>query len=79
MGIIMQVLAKIWSLWKRWGRWLGDAVARLVLSVLYFTIVLPFGLIVRLTSDRLDTSSLRPTWHATQTTPPTMDRAREQS
>ncbi len=46
--------------WRRgWARWMkiagviGDFQARLVLSVFYFIIVLPFGLAVRIFSDPL--------------------------
>lgn len=48
------------SWWKRaWQRWLriatviGDFQARVILSVFYFVIVLPFGLLVRLFMDPL--------------------------
>lgn len=45
---------KFWRAWLRCGRWIGDQVARLFLTVFYFTVALPFGLIVRLTQDPLD-------------------------
>ena len=48
------------SFWRRlWSRWLkiagiiGDFQARVVLSLFYFLIVLPFGLAVRLSGDPL--------------------------
>ncbi|MDF1500506.1 MAG: hypothetical protein P1P76_08560 [Anaerolineales bacterium] len=50
----MTLLQRIWSGWKKVGQAIGDLIARLVLSVLYFTIVLPFGLITRLGRDPLD-------------------------
>ena len=51
----MYVLRKIWAGWKRVGRLIGDFIGRLVLTLLYFTVVLPFGLITRLGRDPLDT------------------------
>lgn len=48
------ILRKLWSAWRTFGRWMGDQVARVFLVVFYFTIALPFGLLVRLTQDPLD-------------------------
>lgn len=50
----MSVLKRIWEAWKKIGTAIGDFIARVVLSILYVTIVLPFGLITRLTRDPLD-------------------------
>jgi hypothetical protein len=49
----MELLKKIWAGWKAFGQMVGDLVARVVLSVFYFTILVPFGLGVRLLSDPL--------------------------
>ena len=48
------MLKRIWSNWRRFGQWLGDQVARAFLVGFYFTVALPFGLLVRLTQDPLD-------------------------
>lgn len=48
------MLNRLWSAWQRLGRWMGDLVARVFLTVFYFTLMLPFGLLVRLTQDPLD-------------------------
>lgn len=50
----MTFVRKIWDAWKKVGRAIGDFIARVVLSILYFTVVLPFGLITRLGRDPLD-------------------------
>jgi hypothetical protein len=58
------------SFWKRaWLRWLriatliGDFQARLILSLFYFVVVLPFGLAVRLFADPLGIKGRRQsTW-----------------
>ena len=48
------MLKRFWANWKRFGQWMGDNVARVLLVIFYFTIALPFGLLVRLTQDPLD-------------------------
>lgn len=46
-------LRRAWSLWLQAGRWLGNLVGRVELTVLYFTLLAPFGLGVALFSDPL--------------------------
>jgi hypothetical protein len=48
------VLRKIWNSWMKFGRWMGDNITRLFLVIFYFSIVLPFGMLVRFTQDPLD-------------------------
>ena len=49
----MDVLKKLWEGWKAFGRFIGNFLARIVLSIFYFTFFVPFGLGVRLFSDPL--------------------------
>lgn len=49
----MELLGKIWQTWKRVGQAIGDFIGRIVLTIFYFTIFMPFGLGVRLFSDPL--------------------------
>lgn len=49
----MEILRKFWERWKAFGHFMGNVVARIVLSIFYFTIFVPFGLGVRLLSDPL--------------------------
>ena len=49
----MMVLKKLWESWKAFGHFLGNLLARVVLSIFYFTIFVPFGLGVRWLSDPL--------------------------
>ncbi len=49
----MDLLQKIWNTWKRIGQFIGDIIARIVLTVFYFTLFVPFGLIVRIWGDPL--------------------------
>lgn len=45
--------------WKELGRHIGDFQARLLLTLFYFTIFVPYGLVVRLLSDPLRTRGFR--------------------
>lgn len=47
-------LQKIWRAWKRFGQIVGDLVGRVILTVFYFTVFLPFGSGVRLLGDPLN-------------------------
>jgi hypothetical protein len=44
---------RVWRGWLRVATVIGDFQARLVLSLFYFVIVLPFGVLVRLFLDPL--------------------------
>jgi hypothetical protein len=74
------------SAWNRaWNRWLktagviGDFQARVVLSLFYFVIVLPFGLAVRLFADPLRVKErCDTTWSSFETRAATLDEARKQ-
>jgi hypothetical protein len=65
----MDLLRKFWQAWKRLGQFLGDAVARVVLTVFYFTLFVPFGLGVTLLSDplRMRRPSRQGLWLSRQT------------
>lgn len=56
----METLRKIWQAWKRIGQFIGDAIGRVVLTVFYFTLFMPFGLGVRFLGDPL---AIRPQSH----------------
>lgn len=47
------ILQHAWRLWKRVGQVIGDSIARIVMTIFYFTIFAPFALGVRLLSDPL--------------------------
>ena len=72
----MRGLRKLWEGWKAFGRFLGNLVARVVLSVFYFTIFAPYGLGVRWLSDPLQIKT-RPKslWRPRSTTDPTLAEA----
>ncbi len=48
-----QRLKDLWSAWKRLAHKIGNFQARVLLSIIYVTVVLPFGVISRLLSDPL--------------------------
>ena len=73
----MQFLRKVWQTWKRIGQFMGDLVGRLVLSVFYFTLVMPFGLGMRFFGDRLAMRRLdRPKWAERETHDLTLEGSR---
>ena len=51
LGLLL--IKDFWHGWKAFGQFMGDWLARVVLTVFYFTILIPFGLGVRLFSDPL--------------------------
>ena len=70
------MLKRAWSGWRKFGLWLGDQIARLFLATFYFTIALPFGLLVRLTQDPLDVRNKEGGWIKHQTSIHTLEDAR---
>jgi hypothetical protein len=70
-------IQRAWTLWKRFGHFMGDIVGRVVLTIFYFTIFLPFGIGVRLLSDHLDTKQEKqPSWQSRPPVEATMENAR---
>jgi hypothetical protein len=57
---LWQNLKALWSAWKRIAHKIGNFQARVLLTILYVIVVLPFGLIARLFSDSLQIKK-RPT------------------
>jgi hypothetical protein len=49
----MELLRKFWAGWKAFGHFMGNLLARVVLSIFYFTIFVPFAAGVRWLSDPL--------------------------
>lgn len=50
-------LKRLWQGWKAFGELIGNLLARIVLTIFYFTIFVPFALGVRLLSDPLQIKS----------------------
>ena len=50
---MIDIVQRARRLWKRVGQAIGDFIARIILSIFYFTVFTPFALGVRLLSDPL--------------------------
>ena len=76
----MELLRTLWRAWKRLGQFMGDVLARVVLTLFYFTLLAPFGMGVTWLSDPLHTR--RPegklAWPVRQNDEPSIENARRQ-
>ena len=73
----METLRKVWEAWKRFGQFMGDVIGRVVLTVFYFTLFMPFALGVRLFADPLAIRSThRAKWLERRTHDLTLDDSR---
>jgi hypothetical protein len=74
------MLKRFWEGWKKFGRVMGDFIGRIVLTIFYFTIFLPFGIAVRWLSDPLHIKSHpQEFWLNRTTRDKTLDDARRLS
>jgi len=53
----MEFLKRLWRAWKGFGEFLGNLLARVVLTLFYFTVFVPFAMGVRWLSDPLQIKS----------------------
>ncbi len=76
----MEFLKQLWRGWMRFGHFMGDIVGRVVMTVFYFTLLLPFGVIMTLFGDPLDMKHKHkaPAWQARTTGDRTLEEARRQ-
>jgi len=72
----MGFLKKAWKKWRAFGQVIGDFVARVFMTVFYFTVALPFGVGVRLFKDPLHLKSKESGWLPRETKVETLDDAR---
>jgi hypothetical protein len=72
----MELLKKIWHGWLRFGLFIGNLFGRIILTILYFTIVLPFGILTSLAMDPLNIKHPAPVWVERTTRDRTIDDAR---
>jgi len=70
----------VWLHWLHFSSRLGNYQSRALLTFLYFSVVLPFGLALRLFGDPLGTRKTPPVsvWHAWTMSSKTIDEARRQ-
>jgi hypothetical protein len=74
----MGLLAKLWQAWKRFGQFLGNVLARVVLTLFYFTLFVPYAVGVTWLSDPLRIRRPKPVWLARQADAPSIEGARRQ-
>ena len=55
-------LKRMWEGWKRIAHVIGDFQARVILTIFYAVLVLPFGLVVRIFADPLQVRHQPQTW-----------------
>lgn len=56
------MLKRIWQAWKRVAHRIGNFQSRVLLTIFYFVVVLPFGLATRLFSDPLRIKKCPTVW-----------------
>jgi hypothetical protein len=56
------MLDRLWQGWKRVGRTIGNFQARVLLTIFYIVLVVPFGIMTRLFSDPLRIKRLPVQW-----------------
>jgi len=72
------MLKRTWEAWKRIAHRIGNFQARLLLTILYAILVLPFGLVVRLLADPLRIKRRPTAWLDHPESPATFEWARRQ-
>ena len=70
--------AKVSGGWKKFGRAVGNFNARVLLTLLYAVVIMPFGLVVRFFSDSLHTKKRPEAWFDHPPLPNTLEEARRQ-
>jgi hypothetical protein len=64
--------------WKKFGHALGNFNARVLLTLVYSIVILPFGLVVRLFSDSMHIKKRPQKWFDHPPIPNTLEEARRQ-
>jgi len=72
------MLKRLWQAWKALGRKIGNFQARVLLTVFYALLVLPFGLAVRFFADPLRIKRLPAQWLDHSDEPTDLQWARRQ-
>ncbi len=85
LSLVFIILAAIliedfWRHWKAFGQFLGDWLARIVLTIFYFTVFVPFGLGASLFSDQLRVKAMPDKlWRPRETAGDSLEAARRQA
>jgi len=73
-----QQLKKAWAAWKRIAHVIGDFQARVLLTVIYAVLILPFGLVIHFFSDPLNIKKRPEHWLDHPQEASNLERARHQ-
>ena len=73
----MSFLRTVWRKWRAFGQVMGDFVARIFMTMFYFTIAIPFGIGVRLFKDPLRLKSQQTGWLKREEREDTIESARQ--
>jgi hypothetical protein len=71
-------IKKGWEAWKKIAHAIGNFQARILLTVIYAVLLLPFGLMVRIFSDSLHIKKRPAKWLDHPGVPEGMEQARQQ-
>ncbi len=69
---------KLWEGWKKIGHAIGDFQARVLLTVIYSVLIMPFGLLVRCFADSLHSKKRTVEWLDHPARPNDLNEARRQ-
>ncbi len=75
------ILKRAWNGWKKIARKIGDFNARVILTIFYFILLLPFALLIKIFTDPLEIKNKTPKgWHkrVEKDDIPTLERAERQ-
>ena len=72
----MALLKQLWKKWRAFGQVMGDFVARIFMTVFYFTVAIPFGIGVRVFKDPLHLKPQQTRWLKRETKADTIEDAR---
>jgi len=64
--------------WKKFGHFIGNVNARILLTLLYAIVIMPFGLAVRFFSDSMHIKKRPESWFEHPAIPNTLEEARRQ-
>jgi hypothetical protein len=79
IGLGLVLIKDFWHGWKAFGQFLGDWLARVVLTIFYFSVLIPFGVGVRLFGDPLHIKSMpEQLWRSRQTGDQTLEETMRQ-
>ena len=74
------MLRRMWDRWKFYGRFIGNLLARVVLTIFYITVFVPFGIGSRLFSDHLGIQTMPDQlWQIRDTPDQTIESSRRQA